>query len=136
MPNQYVDLARNTLAQVNILPPTDSNLIVTAYYGTITANSGNNLIPSQQIELQFRVRQDKKPEIYYNDAPPELTKYIKGQSVNPVLLPDWVEPGQKYKGTLNGKNGYLIIHNTVRNPHGIHTIIGDKMIGRFIFNLV
>ncbi len=136
MSNKYVELARKTLANNNILPPTDANLFVVASYGQITANSGNNDIPSAELQLSFRVRQDKRPEIYYNDGPPELTKYVKGKAVMPYLLPAWVEPGQKYLGTLNDKNGYFIIHNVLRNPHGIHKIVGDKVLGRFVLTLV
>jgi hypothetical protein len=134
MPNEYVEIARNVLKNTNILTPQDANLIVTGFYGPIDRKVNDHILPSTSIELSFRCRQDKKPEIMYNESPPELTRYIKGQSVNPILLPEWVMPGQKFKGSLNNYLGYLIIFNFSRNPHGIHDLIGDKFNGVFVLN--
>lgn len=135
--NKYVELARNTLAKNNILQPSqlDANLIVEIPNGFITKDSGNNLVQSNLTQLKFRVRQDKRPDIIYNDSNPELTRYVKGLSIFPLILPTWVLPGQQMKGTLNKQKGYFIISNVFKNPHGINDIVGNKVTGRFILNL-
>jgi hypothetical protein len=133
----YVNMARNALKNNNILKPyvQDCNLIVKAPSGSITLESGNNLVQSSLTELKFRVRQDKKPDIIYEDSNPELTRYVKGLSINPLILPFWVLPGLSMEGTLNGQNGSFIISNVFKNPHGINDLIGDKITGRFNLTL-
>jgi hypothetical protein len=135
--NKYVELARSILAKSNILPPItqDCNLIVKASYGAINLDSGNNLVQSRLFELKFRVRQDKRPDIIFEDSNPELTRYVKGLSISPLILPDWVLPGQSMKGTLNNQNGVFIISNVFKNPHGINDIVGNKVTGRFVLTL-
>jgi hypothetical protein len=136
--NRYVELARSTLAKNNILQPyqLDANLIVKVSNGSITKNSGNNLVQSNLTQLKFRVRQDKRPDIIYQDSNPELTRYVKGLSIYPLILSEWVLPGQQMEGTLNKQKGYFIISNVFKNPHGINDIVGDKVTGRFILNQI